>query len=786
MLAMPTNRLAGETSPYLLQHAHNPVDWYPWGPEALGRARTEDRPIFLSIGYAACHWCHVMERESFESPTTAARLNSGFVAIKVDREERPDLDSIYMTAVQAMTGQGGWPMSVFLTPDGRPFYGGTYFPAARGMGIPAFADVLDAVAAAWHDRRGELEEMGRRLADAIARSTDPPAAGPDQAAPAPDLAAGPDQAAPAPDLAAGPDQAAPAPDLAAGPDQAAFAPSATETHEVPSAPATGTPEVPSASVAAESRPIPAPPAGIVAVPPAPVGTVDVLGLHAHHQVGVRTLDRATAALISAFDRVNGGWGSAPKFPQPAIVEFLLARAATHHEPEPLAVAERALQAMAAGGIHDQVGGGFHRYSTDARWLVPHFEKMLYDNAQLARAYVQAFQLTGEQRHARVAERTLDYLRREMATPDGLFAASQDADTDGVEGATYTWTLPEIEDVLGSGAALAADAFGATAPGNWEGRNVLHRPIDEEILARRHGLPVDEVAGRLDRAADRLRSARDARPQPARDTKGLAAWNGLAIAAFADASVALGRADYLATATCTAAAALLRLRDPNGRVRRSWKDGRATPAGFLDDHALLADGLLALYEATFDERWFGAARDLADAVLTHFADSAGGFWDTADDHEPLIARPRQVEDNAVPSGGAAAARVLLRLAALTGEARYRAAALGALPAILPLAERYPTGFAAWLAAIDLASAPLAEVAIVGEREDPAAKVLLEVATRGLHPHRIVAMTDDPQHSRVELLQSRFALRGRPTAFVCRDFACRQPVTEPEALAAQLVG
>ncbi len=518
----------------------------------------------------------------------------------------------------------------------------------------------------------------------------------------------------------------------------------------------------------------------------PPGTSDVLGLRTHDQIGAGTLERATAALISSFDRANGGWGTAPKFPQPAIIEFLLARAATRHDREPLAVAERTLQAMAAGGIHDQVGGGFHRYSTDARWLVPHFEKMLYDNAQLARAYVQAFRLTGDRRYARVAERTLDYLRREMTTADGLFAASQDADTDGIEGATYAWTLPEIEHVLGPEATLATDAFGATARGNWEGRNVLHRPLDDETLARRHGLPVHEVAPRLDRAADRLHAARDARAQPARDAKGLAAWNGLAIAAYADAAAALGRADYLATATCAAGAALRLLRGPDGRVRRSWKDGRATPAGYLDDHALLADGLLAVYEATFDERWFAAARDLADTVLAHFADPAGGFWDTADDHEPLIARPRQVEDNAVPSGGAAAARVLLRLTALTGEARYRSAALGALPTIVPLAERYPAGFAAWLAAIDLATAPLAEVAIVGDAEDPAARALLEVATRGLHPHRVVAMTNDPQNSRVELLQSRFTLRGHPTAFVCRDFACRQPVTEPEALAAQLVG
>ena len=745
------NRLAGETSPYLQQHAHNPVDWYPWGPEALARAQAQDRPIFLSIGYAACHWCHVMERESFEDEATAARLNAGFVPIKVDREERPDLDAIYMTAVQAMTGQGGWPMSVFLTPVGRPFYGGTYFPSVRGHGMPAFSDVLEAVAGAWRDRRDEVEATARRLSEAISRSSlaDPGGRESVVAHRAAEEAVRASAGARAPDPPS---------------EVAAIAPGRSEDSGVPG---------------------PAGRSGVgAAVSGAPWGSTSLLRLPVRPPaVDPAVLDRAASALAASFDRGTGGWGTAPKFPQPATVEFLLARAATRHDDEALAIAERALDAMAAGGIHDQVGGGFHRYSTDARWLVPHFEKMLYDNAQLARAYVHAFQLTGDPRHARIAERTLDYLRREMTTPDGLFAASQDADTDGVEGATYTWTLPELGR-LGTDGPLVSSAFGASASGNWDGRNVLHRTLDDAALAAMHGLGPEEVAERLENARDRLLVLRSDRPQPARDDKALASWNGLAIAAFSDAARVLGRPEDLAAATRAADAALRLLRGQDGRLRRSWKDGRAVLQGYLEDHALLADGLLALYTATFDERWFVAARDLADAILARFADAAGGFWDTADDHETLIARPRQVEDGAVPSGGAAGASVLLRLAALTGEERYRAAAEAALPPVASLAARYPTGFAAWLQAIDFASAPIAEVAIIGGGDDPGARTLVRVATRGLHPHRVVAMTSDPGRSRVELLQSRFALRGCPTAFVCRDFSCRQPVTEPEALAAQL--
>ena len=767
------NRLAGETSPYLLQHADNPVDWYPWGPDALARARAEDRPIFLSIGYAACHWCHVMERESFEDDATAARMNAAFVCVKVDREERPDLDVIYMTAVQAMTGQGGWPMSVFLTPEGRPFYGGTYFPSSRGRGMPAFGDVLAAVGGAWRDRRGEIEAMARRLSEAIARSNlaDP---GGRESIDAHDVAEEVARSREGVQAAGSPGSGPPpAPGAASPPGAISMpdpvpAPGASASDRLGAAGATVIgPSGLGAAVAGVARDSPS----LIRVPLRPPA------------VDPDVLDRAASALAASFDRGTGGWGTAPKFPQPATIEFLLARAATRHDDEALAIAERALDAMAAGGIHDQVGGGFHRYSTDARWLVPHFEKMLYDNAQLARAYVHAFQLTGDPRHGRIAGRTLDYLRREMATSDGLFAASQDADTGGIEGATYTWTLSELSQ-LGTDAGLVASAFGVTAAGNWEGRNVPYRALDDAALATLHGPGPEQVAERLEAARGRLLRLRSDRPQPARDGKALASWNGLAIAAFADAARVLGRPEDLATATRAADAALRLLRGADGRLRRSWKDGRAVLQGYLEDHAFLADGLLTLYAATFDERWFAAARGLAEVILAHFADPAGGFWDTADDHEALIARPRQVEDGAVPSGGAVAAAVLLRLAALTGEERYRAAAETALPPVAPLAARYPTGFAAWLQAIDLASAPIDEVAIIGGGDDPGAHTLVRVATRGLHPHRVVAMTSDPGQSRVELLQSRFALRGRATAFVCRDFSCRQPVTEPEALAAQL--
>jgi uncharacterized protein len=667
------NRLAGETSPYLLQHAHNPVDWYPWGPEALERAKREDKPIFLSIGYAACHWCHVMERESFEDVATAADLNRDFVAVKVDREERPDLDQVYMGAVQALTGQGGWPMSVFLTPEGKPFYGGTYFPPRPAHGMPAFRDVLAGVARAWREERLEVVAAGQRLVDALARHQGVDAGG---------------------------------------------------------------------------------------EKPTPV-----------------LLDAATAAIEAQFDARNGGWGSAPKFPQPMTIEYLLRRAVATGDPRPLAVARRSLDAMADGGIRDQLGGGFHRYATDAIWLVPHFEQMLYDNAQLARVYVHAWQLSGDPRYREVAEGTLDYLARELRRDDGVFAASQDADTEGVEGKTFTWSAAEIREVLGDEAAAFLEAYGVTDAGNWEGTNVLSRVVPPT------GDP--EAEARLAAGRSALLARRAERAQPARDDKALAAWNGLAIAAFAEASGAFADSIYSMRALTAADRILAGLRRPDGRLGRSWKDGRSTGEGVLEDYANLADGLLAVYEDTWDERWFVAARELADAILDHFSDPAGGFFDTADDHEALVTRPKDVQDNAVPSGGSMAASVLLRLAALTGDDRYQTAAEAAIATVTPYLARYPTGFANWLSAAHLLVEGIDELAIVGFREDDATGELAAVRHKAFRPNLVVAGTGrDPASSVVPLLEGRVRIDGKPTAYLCLNFACRLPVTEPAALREQL--
>ena len=667
-----TNRLATETSPYLLQHAHNPVDWSPWGPDALARAKLLDRPIFLSIGYAACHWCHVMERESFEDEATAAILNASFIPIKVDREERPDLDQVYMAAVQAMTGGGGWPMSVFLTPEGRPFYGGTYFPDTPRHGLPSFRQLLEGISGAWRTQRGELETSGLRLVDALAGAN-------------------------------------------------------------------------------------ALPAGSATMP-----TLDVL-------------ETAVAAIERQFDATNGGWGGAPKFPQPMTIEFLLRRAGATGDTRPLAVARRSLDAMADGGIHDQLGGGFHRYATDARWLVPHFEQMLYDNAQLARTYLQAWRVTGDERYRDVASATLDYMVRELRTADGAFAASQDADTDGEEGGTFTWTRSEIREVLGDRSATFEAAYDVTESGNWEGKTILQRitPL---------GGPTAEAE--LASARARLLERRQARPQPARDDKALAAWNGLAIGAFADAS-RLGLGDGHRDAAAAAAEAILGglFNEETGRLKRSWKDGRSTGEGVLEDYADLADGLLALYEATFSERWFVVARQLGDAILDHFVDPDGGFFDTADDHERLITRPKDVQDNAVPSGGAMATLVLLRLHALTGEARYRTAAQAAIASVAPLATRYPTAFAKWLTAIDFALGDVVEIAIVGDPSADATRELIAVADQ-VADVRVLAVSADPASSVVPLLADRIAIGGQATAYVCRGFACQMPVTTAEALRGQL--
>ncbi len=680
-----TNRLARETSPYLLQHAHNPVDWYPWGPEALEKARAEGKPIFLSIGYAACHWCHVMEHESFEDEETAADLNRDFVPVKVDREERPDLDAIYMEAVQAMTGQGGWPMSVFLTPDGRPFYGGTYFPNTRRYGMPSFRDVLAGVARAWREDRDSVESAGSQLAEHIG----------------------------------------------------------SQVHGAGSQ-----------------------------------GAAARVGLDA------TVLDAAVVALERQFDAANGGWGGAPKFPQPMAIEYLLREHVRTGDQRPLAMVRRTLDKMAAGGIYDQIGGGFHRYATDAIWLVPHFEKMLYDNGQLARVYLHAYQVTRAERYREVVEETLDYAVREMLTPDAAFAASQDADTEGEEGKTYVWTLAEVNDVLGEDAPLFAAAYDVTERGNWEGHSILRRIRDDDALAGQFGVNPAEVDRRLRSSRQRLLERRNARPQPGRDDKVLAAWNGLMLAPFAEASRVLGRDDYAAVATRAADFLLTALIDENGRLHRSWKDGRASHNGVLEDYANLADGLLALYEATFEERWFTAARALMDRVLEHFADAAGGFFDTSDEHEKLITRPKGVQDNATPAGNSMATVVLLRLAAWTGEARYREAAENALALVGRLPGRHPTAFAQWLVAIGLALGPIDEVAVAGDPSSPEAKALLDVALGQYRPLQVVAAGSGSNGTVVPLLTDRPQLEGHPTAYLCRQFACQRPVTRPEELAEQL--
>jgi len=567
-------------------------------------------------------------------------------------------------------------MSVFLTPDGQPFYGGTYFPPQPAHGMPAFRQVLSGVARAWREDRLEVVSSAGKMVEAlVAQSQSSPAAA-----------------------------GAPPP-----------------TREV--------------------------------------------------------LDQAAAEIEGQFDARNGGWGSAPKFPQPMTIEFLLRRAATTGDPRPLAVARRSLDAMADGGIRDQLGGGFHRYATDAIWLVPHFEQMLYDNGQLARAYVHAWEATGDDRYRAVATGTLDYLLRELRRDDGTFAASQDADTDGEEGGTFVWTAAEVREVLGDAAPAFSAAYDVTDDGNWEGRTILRRV-----------LPAGEEAGEAPLAASRARllERRAGRPQPARDDKALAAWNGLAIGALADAGRAFPEPRYIDAAIAAADQILAGLRRPDGRLGRSWKDGRSTGEGVLEDYADLADGLLALYEATFDERWFAAARELADVILGHFADPAGGFFDTADDHEALVTRPKDLQDNATPAGGSMATVVLLRLAALTGDARYGEAADGALASVAPFLGRYPTAFANWLSAAHLAVEGIDELAVVGDPADPATVGLVASArSAALASGRnlAVAVAADPDASAIPLLAGRTMINSHSTAYLCRNFACRLPVTEPAALRAQ---
>ncbi|HWB69220.1 MAG TPA: thioredoxin domain-containing protein [Solirubrobacterales bacterium] len=649
------NRLALETSPYLLQHSENPVDWYPWGEEALGRAREEDRPILLSVGYSACHWCHVMERESFEDPETAAYMNEHFVNVKVDREERPDVDALYMEAVQEISGHGGWPMTVFLDPEGVPFYGGTYFPPDESRGMPSFRMVMEAVLEAFEGRRDEIRDRApqtRARLGAVGRIE--------------------------------PDPQAPGPQL---------------------------------------------------------------------------LEEAVARLKSTADMARGGFGGAPKFPPASALELLLARA----EPE---IAVRTLDAMMAGGIYDQLGGGFARYSVDASWLVPHFEKMLYDNALLASAYLHGWQATGQARYRRVCEETLDWMLREMRGPEGGFFSALDADSEGEEGRFYVWTPAQVRAALGEEAEAALEFYGVTEGGNFEGKSILH-------LAR--GAAADP--GELRAARERLLEVRAQRVGPGLDDKRLTAWNALAIGALAQAGAALGRRDYLEAAERAADFVLTSMRDADGRLLRTYKDGRAHLNAYLEDHAFLLEGLLTLYEASFERRWFEAAEDLAKAMLERFSDpERGGFFSTSNDHEALIARRKEIGDHPIPSGNSSAALGLLRLAALTGERRYESEAEGVLAILCPYAVRRPEAFCHLLRALDFHLAPGTEVALLGEDLDE----LAGQVRSAYRPHLVLAGGPEGSDS-PPLLSGRTEVDGRPAAYVCERFSCRQPVTSPAQLA-----
>jgi len=665
------NHLLEETSQYLLQHADNPVDWYPWCDEAFGKALDENKPVFLSIGYSACHWCHVMAHESFEDPTVAAFLNEHFISIKVDREERPDLDQIYMTAVQAMTGQGGWPLSVFLTPDREPFYGGTYFPPAQRSGLPAFIDVLRLIAQAWQQRPYDLRRDSIRMVEAL--------------------------------------------------KQQYQAPNRLE----------------------------------------------------HSSLQSATLDEAYEKLKRDFDHEHGGWGQAPKFPQPMVLEFLLRYYYTQGKSQAISMVIHTLESMARGGMYDQIGGGLHRYSVNRDWSIPHFEKMLYDNAQLARVYLHAWQLTDLPFFRTIAEETLDYVAREMVLPEGGFASSQDADSEGEEGKFYLWKPEEIHGALESAAESFLAAYGVFEQSILEGRSVLRYLGDLD----------DRPAHASSR--DKLLHVRSHRVNPARDDKVIVSWNGLTLAAFAEAGRSLNRQDYIALAARNAEFLTAKLRAAKGRVSHSWAGGVVGIEGMLPDYVNLIEGLIELYQATFDERWVLAARQLAAMVVKHFIAPGGGFFDMADDAEALIVRPRELQDTSTPSGNAMAVYVLLRLSQLLVESRYSALATDSIRPIPPLLSKHPLAFAQWPISLHAALSKHREVAIVGDGKDPATRAFIEIARTGYRPLTLAGLRSSPNgSSTIPFLKGKQTLDGKPTVYVCSGSVCQPHTTDPSQLSAIL--
>ena len=685
-----TNRLINETSPYLLQHAHNPVDWYAWGEAALARARDEDKPIFLSIGYSACHWCHVMERESFEDEQTAAMMNELFVNIKVDREERPDLDSIYMEAVTAMTQQGGWPMSVFLTPNGEPFYGGTYYPPEPRYGMPSFQQVLMSVADAYENRGAQVREQAQRLTAQLARTA----------------------------------------------------------------------------------------------------LLDATA----QDLGVEVLDEALANLRQYFDEYEGGFGQQPKFPQPMTLDFAMSQYARTGDPEALYMAELTLEKMAQGGIYDQLGGGFHRYSVDAIWLVPHFEKMLYDNSQLLRSYLHMWQITQKPLFLRIVNETIDYVLREMTAPAGGFYSTQDADSEGEEGKFFVWSPAEIETLLGAENARLFNAhFGVSPRGNFEGHNILNINMTLADVARRFGKTEQGVAAVTAEGKHALFAARELRIKPARDEKVLTEWNGLMIHALADCGAVLGRADALDAARKAANFVLDKMSQPDGKLYRSWTPPQPSPQengrqrggarfnAYLEDYAAFIRSLIALYEATFELRWLGEASRLTQLMLSQFGDEErGGFFQTGVDHEQLVVRRKDFIDNAIPSGNSLAAEALLRLSVLTGNQEYRQRATAILLMMKEAMAQQPTGFGRLLGVLNALLSPSQEVAVVGDPQEAATHALLDQVRQRYLPTTVLALKHPNEESMLPLLEGRTLVDGKAAAYVCENYACQLPVTTAEAL------
>jgi uncharacterized protein len=675
-----TNALGKETSPYLLQHAHNPVEWYPWGEEALSKSRNEDKPILLSIGYSACHWCHVMAHESFEDAATAALMNEHFINIKVDREERPDLDTIYMAVVQMVTGNGGWPMTVFLTPDQVPIYCGTYFPPEDRHGMPGFRRVLLTVAQAYREKKDALISNAQGLVNEL-RNLNPPAEAP-------------------------------------------------------------------------------------------------------RDLDDEMLEIAASGITRGHDSRNGGFGTAPKFPPSMALSYLLRSYLRTNHQQYLDIVNLTLAKMACGGMYDQLGGGFHRYSVDAQWLVPHFEKMLYDNALLSRVYLDAYLLTGNNLYRRIAGGTLDYVAREMTSPEGGFFSSQDADSEGREGAFFLWTVDEINSILGeAGADLFCRCYGVTPEGNFEGKNILFIPGSFDMAAKLNNMAEDRLQEIIQCGRRKLFEAREARVKPGRDEKILTAWNGLMLRSFAEACNSLDREDYRRIAVRNAEFLLSKL-SSGGKLYRSYKDGQARFNAYLDDYACLVDGLISVYEATFDARWIREAETIADCMVRKFWDpQGGGFFFTSEDHESLIHRPKEYHDNAIPSGNSVAAGSLLRLWKLTGDNRWSQYSVSILQTMADPMQQYPAAFPHLLCALDFYLGRTKEIAIIGNPLEKRAGDILKGLFRLYLPNKVVACGMDGD---LFLLKDRLQVNGLPTAYVCENFSCGLPVTDLEGLIARLRG